>query len=71
MNSPPGSFWTVPGPRDLLAEAQRAASPWPGTGEMSRDDLLRLLRRADRSFAPVPGEGCRAVNRDGFQVKAC
>ncbi len=38
-------------------------------GEMPADDLLRLLRRADRSFAQLPGADCRAANRDGFQVR--
>ncbi len=38
-------------------------------GEMAGDDLLQLLRRADRSFAQLPQEGCRAANRDGFQVR--
>ena len=38
-------------------------------GEMSADDLLRLLRRADRSFAQLPGADCRAANRDGLQVR--
>ncbi len=38
-------------------------------GEMAGDDLLQLLRRADRSFARLPGGGPLAANRDGFQVR--
>jgi hypothetical protein len=53
---------------DLLNEAHRRLI-LAGEGKSSWDDLLRLLRQADRSFAPVPGEGCRAVNRDGFLVR--
>jgi hypothetical protein len=40
-----------------------------GDGRISWEELLRLLRRADRSFAPGPEGGCQAVNRDGFLVR--
>ena len=36
---------------------------------MSPDDLLRLLRQADRSLARSAGEGCQAANREGFLVQ--
>jgi hypothetical protein len=62
-----GVFLESLGPRDLLGEAGRQLIL--AGGGMSRDELLRLLRRADRSFAPLPGEECRAANRDGFLVK--
>jgi hypothetical protein len=51
--------------QDLWGEARHRLTL---AGEMSADDLLRLLRRADRSFAQLPGADCRAANRDGFQV---
>jgi hypothetical protein len=51
---------------DLWGEARHRLTL---AGEMSADDLLRLLRRADRSFAQLPGADCRAANRDGFQVR--
>lgn len=61
-------FLTGSGSRELLVNARHSLT-LSGNGPISRDDLLRLLRRTDRSMAPVAGEGCRAVNRDGFQVK--
>ena len=33
------------------------------------DTFLRLLRRADRSYETLPGEGLAAVNRLGFRVR--
>jgi hypothetical protein len=33
------------------------------------DDLLRLLRQADRSFQTRPGDGFEAVNKVGFRVR--
>ena len=33
------------------------------------DDLLRLLRQADRSFQTRPGNGFEAVNKAGFRVR--
>jgi hypothetical protein len=62
-----GVFLESLGPRDLLGDAGRRLTL--AGGGMSRDDLLRLLRQADRSFAPLPGDECRAANRDGFLVK--
>ncbi len=38
-------------------------------GEMSWEELLNLLKRTDRSFAPLADRDCRAANRDGFQVQ--
>jgi hypothetical protein len=55
------------GPPELLATSHRRLA-LAAAGEMSWEELLRLLRRADRSFAPLPGVECRAGNRDGFQV---
>lgn len=52
---------------DLLDEAHRSLT-LSSDGQMSPDDLLRLLRQADRSFGLLEGEGCRAANRDGFRV---
>jgi hypothetical protein len=52
--------------QDIGARARRRLTL---AGEMPADELLRLLRRADRSFARLPGADCRAVNRDGFQVR--
>lgn len=63
-----GVFLTGSGPQDLLVTAARGLT-LSGNGPRSPDDLLRLLRRADRSYALVPGEDCRAANRDGFLVK--
>lgn len=37
-------------------------------GEISWEELLGVLRRTDRSFAPLPEEKCRAANREGFLV---
>ena len=55
------------GPPDLLAMSHRSLT-LTGAGEMSWEELLRVARRTDRSFAPLPGAECRAANRDGFQV---
>lgn len=38
-------------------------------GQMSWEELLKLLKRTDRSFAPLAAGECRAVNRDGFLVQ--
>jgi len=62
-----GGAGVVLEPPDLLAAAHRSLA-LAGAGEMSWEELLRLLRRADRSFAPLPGGECRAANRDGFLV---
>jgi hypothetical protein len=62
-----GVFLESLGPWDLLSEAGRRLTL--AGGDMSLDELVQLLRRADRSFAPLPGEECRAVNRDGFLVR--
>ncbi len=58
----------LPGADGRLTEARRRLD-LAGDGSISWTDLLQLLRRGDRSFAPLPGAGCRAVNRDGFQVR--
>ncbi len=55
------------GPPDLLAAAHRHLT-LATAGEISWEELLRLLRQTDRSFAPLPGVECRAANRDDFQV---
>jgi hypothetical protein len=63
-----GVFLDFSGIQDLLAACRRRltlATP----GEMSWEELLRLLRRTDRSFTPLPGGECRAANRDGFLVQ--
>ena len=54
--------------KELLADA-RGSLTLAGNSQMSWDDVLRLLRQGDRSMAPVPGAGCRAVNRDGLLVR--
>ena len=53
---------------DLGQEAPRRLS-LASEGKISLDEVLRLLRQADRSFAPVPGEDYLARNRDGFLVR--
>lgn len=53
---------------ELLKDAQRGLT-LAGDGKVSWEELLRVLHQADRSFAPVPGEGCLAANRDGFRVR--
>jgi hypothetical protein len=60
IDVPKGSpFWSGAAQKLTLA----AARPMPS------DDLLRLLRQADRSFQPLSGNGFRAVNKAGFLVK--
>jgi hypothetical protein len=54
-------------PPALLAAASRGLT-LAVAGEVSWEELLRLARRTDRSFAPLPGTECRAANRDGFQL---
>jgi len=54
--------------RGMPAEAHHCLN-LAGDGRIDWDELLRLLRQGDRSMAPVPGAGCRAVNRDGFLVR--
>lgn len=54
--------------QEILVAASRGLT-LAGNSQMCPDDLLRLLRRADRSLAPVAGEGCQAANRDGFLVQ--
>jgi len=63
-----GVFLAGSGCRELLVNAGPSLT-LSDNGPMSRDDLLRLLRRADRSFGLLEGEGCRAANRDGFLVQ--
>ena len=53
---------------DLLA-VSRDRFTLAAAGAISWEDLLNLLRRTDRSFAPLPDNACQAVNRDGFQVQ--
>ena len=53
------SFWADSAKRLTLA----AATPIPP------DHLLSLLRQADRSFHPLPGEEFQAVNKTGFLVR--
>jgi hypothetical protein len=36
---------------------------------VSPDTFLRLLRRADRSYENLPGDGLAAVNQQGFRVR--
>lgn len=57
-----GSVWP-----ELLDEARSLTLL--GDGDRFRDDLLRVLRQADRSFAPLQEGGCAAANREGFLVK--
>lgn len=63
-----GVFLDFSEPPDLLAASRRRLT-LAAAGEMSWEELLRLLRRTDRSFAPLPGGECRAANRDGFLVQ--
>jgi hypothetical protein len=60
IDVPKGSpFWSGAAQKLTLA----AARP------ISADDLLRLLRQADRSFQPLHGNGFQAVNKAGFLVR--
>jgi hypothetical protein len=54
-----GARWSEAAPRLALA-ASRPVPP---------DQLLRLLRQADRSFSALPGDDFQAVNKAGFPVK--
>jgi Nucleotidyltransferase len=58
--------------------APREAPFWSGAASgltlassalMAPEELLRLLRRADRSYQSVPGLGLAAVNQRGFGVR--
>jgi len=62
-----GVFLERAGPLDLLAASRRSLT-LVAAGEISWDELLGVLRRTDRSFAPLPGGACRAGNRHGFLV---
>jgi hypothetical protein len=53
---------------DLGQDAPRRLS-LASEAKISPDEVLRLLRQVDRSFAPVPGEDCLARSRDGFLVR--
>jgi hypothetical protein len=60
MEAPKGSpFWAGAAHRLTLASAAAVAP----------EELLRLLRQADRSFQPIPGDGFEAVNKAGFRVR--
>ncbi len=60
IDAPKGSpFWSDAAQQLTLG----AATP------VSPDDLLHLLRQADRSFQPLPGNGFQAVNKVGFLVR--
>ncbi|MHB9073778.1 MAG: GSU2403 family nucleotidyltransferase fold protein [Desulfobaccales bacterium] len=60
IDVPKGSpFWSGAAQKLTLA----AARPIPP------DNLLRMLRQADRSFQPLPGNGFQAANKAGFLVK--
>ena len=39
-----------------------------GDDRLRREGLMGILKKADRSFAPLHQRGFRAVNRDGFMV---
>jgi len=56
------------GPTDLLAVSRRRLT-LAAAGMISWEEVLALLGRTDRSFAPDPDGDCRALNRDGFQVQ--
>jgi hypothetical protein len=60
IDAPRGSlFWSDTGLQLTLAAARPIAP----------DDLLSLLRQADRSFHPLPGADFQAVNKTGFLVR--
>jgi hypothetical protein len=63
-----GVFCTGPEPANLLENSRRRLT-LAGTGKVPAADFLDLLRQGDRSFALLPGEDCRAVNREGFLVQ--
>jgi hypothetical protein len=62
----------------VFIETPKASPFWSDTNQsltlaaakpVPPDDLLRLLRQADRSFQSLPGNGFQAVNKAGFLVK--
>jgi hypothetical protein len=57
-------------PRDsALIEGAAQQLTLASTAEVSPETFLRLLRRADRSYEIVPGDGLAVVNRQGFRVR--
>lgn len=63
-----GVFLDSAGLPNLLAASHRRLT-LAGAGGVSWEELLRLLRQTDRSFAPLTGGECRAANRRGFLVQ--
>jgi hypothetical protein len=60
----------INGPREspLWAEAARGLT-LAATAAVTPDGFLHLLRRADRSYQGLTGDGLAAVNRQGFRVR--
>jgi hypothetical protein len=61
----------------VFIETPKTSPGWSGAGSrltlaapaaMPPEEFLRLLRRADRSYKTLPGEGLAAVNKTGFRV---
>jgi hypothetical protein len=61
-----GAFLKGPRTSDLLAEGRLGLTLF---GEITPDDLLSLLWKADRFFEPAPAGGWQAVSRRGFRVQ--
>ena len=60
----------IDAPRDSPCFSGAARDLTLATGaEVSPEAFLRLLRRADRSYETLPGDGLAAVNQQGFRVK--
>ncbi len=55
------------GDMDLLWDS-RSRLKLAGMEELPSSGLLGLLRKVDRSFAPVPQRGFRATNKEGYAV---
>ncbi|RJR44567.1 MAG: hypothetical protein C4567_04320 [Deltaproteobacteria bacterium] len=60
-----GVFLDFDASPDLPAASRRLTL----AGEMPWEELLKLLKRTDRSFTPLADGECRAANRNGFLVQ--
>ena len=60
----------IDAPRDSpLIEGAASGLTLAAAAEVAPDAFLRLLRRADRSYEILPGDGLAAVNKLGFRVR--
>jgi hypothetical protein len=63
-----GVFIGAPPDSPLFAGAVQGLT-LAATAMVPPDTFLRLLRRADRSYKTLPGDGLAAVNQQGFRVR--